>query len=80
MSGNPFDASGGEWLVVVNASGQHALWLPHLDLPTGWKIVYAGPDRAAHWTSWNSTRLTTIMVRRRFHRSANTPATEPSST
>ncbi|GHJ35506.1 MbtH family NRPS accessory protein [Streptomyces sp. TS71-3] len=45
MSGNPFDGGDGDWLVVVNAAGQHALWRPHLDLPEGWRIVYSGPDR-----------------------------------
>lgn len=48
MSGNPFDGGdgdGGGWLVVTNADSQYALWRPHLDVPKGWQIVYAGPDR-----------------------------------
>ncbi|GAB2722902.1 MbtH family NRPS accessory protein [Kitasatospora kifunensis] len=45
MSGNPFDGGEGDWLVVANAGGQYALWRPHLEVPKGWQIVYAGPDR-----------------------------------
>jgi MbtH protein len=45
MTGNPFDASDGEWQVAVNGAGQYALWRPHLNLPAGWRIVHIGPDR-----------------------------------
>lgn len=46
MTDNPFESGAGDWLVVVNGLGQHALWRPFLDLPDGWRIVHSGPDRA----------------------------------
>ncbi|WP_327674414.1 MbtH family protein [Kitasatospora sp. NBC_00458] len=45
MSGNPFDGGEGDWLVVANDAGQHALWRPHLDLPDGWRTVHSSADR-----------------------------------
>ncbi|MFF5403828.1 MULTISPECIES: MbtH family NRPS accessory protein [Streptomyces] len=45
MSGNPFDGGEGDWLVVANEAGQHALWRPYLELPKGWRIVHRGPRR-----------------------------------
>jgi MbtH protein len=45
MTDNPFEAGEGDWLVVVDDSGQHALWRSFLDLPAGWRIVHSGPDR-----------------------------------
>lgn len=47
MSSNPFDDGPGDWLVVANAGGHHALWRPHLDVPKGWRIVHRAPDRDA---------------------------------
>ncbi|MFE2724104.1 MbtH family protein [Kitasatospora sp. NPDC059327] len=47
MSGNPFDAGDGNWLVVVNDHGQHSLWRPFLDLPAGWRVVFVDADREA---------------------------------
>lgn len=45
MSENPLDGGEGAWLVVANASGQHALWRLHLAVPNGWRIVYSGLHR-----------------------------------
>ncbi|MER6362732.1 MbtH family NRPS accessory protein [Kitasatospora sp. NPDC001527] len=45
MSGNPFEDGEGDWLVVLNADGHHALWRPFLGLPEGWRTVHRGPDR-----------------------------------
>ncbi|AIA01756.1 MbtH family NRPS accessory protein [Streptomyces noursei] len=45
MSGNPFDDGEGDWLVVSDADGRHALWRPQLPVPKGWRIVYSGPHR-----------------------------------
>lgn len=42
---NPFDAGDGDWQVVVNDLGQHALWRPFLDLPQGWRVVFSSADR-----------------------------------
>ncbi|NEC87422.1 MbtH family NRPS accessory protein [Streptomyces sp. SID12501] len=58
MTGNPFDADGGDWQVVVNDRGNHALWRPFLDLPAGWNIILSEKSREsalsyieANWTS-----------------------------
>lgn len=58
MTGNPFDADGGDWQVVVNDQGNHALWRPFLDLPAGWNIIFSEKSREnalnyieANWTS-----------------------------
>ncbi|WP_438484441.1 MbtH family NRPS accessory protein [Streptomyces sp. S186] len=45
MSGNPFDGGEGDWLVVANAGGQHALWRPHLKVPEGWRVVHTATAR-----------------------------------
>lgn len=59
MSGNPFDDGEGDWLVVVDTGGHHALWRPHLDVPKGWRVVYSGPDRdgALDYVEQNVTAL-----------------------
>ncbi|WP_274919510.1 MbtH family protein [Streptomyces sp. WZ-12] len=45
MTGSPFDAGDGTWLVVVNDHEQHALWRPFLDLPAGWRAAFTDVDR-----------------------------------
>ncbi|MCQ8835981.1 MbtH family protein [Streptomyces antimycoticus] len=57
MTGSPFDPDGGEWLVVVDDHGQHAVWRPFLDVPAGWRVALAATDRESaleyvesHWT------------------------------
>ncbi|WP_082312746.1 MbtH family protein [Salinispora fenicalii] len=47
MIGNPFDRGDGRWQVVVNDVGQHALWRPFLEVPTGWRVVLHDADRDA---------------------------------
>ncbi|MFE3167764.1 MbtH family NRPS accessory protein [Streptomyces sp. NPDC059224] len=45
MSGNPFVGGDADWLVVVNAARQYALWRPYLDVPKGWRVIHSSPDR-----------------------------------
>ncbi|MEU9377724.1 MbtH family protein [Streptomyces sp. NPDC048255] len=40
---NPFDSADGQFLVLVNAEGQHSLWPLFVDVPAGWSVVH-GPD------------------------------------
>ncbi|MGA4844091.1 MbtH family protein [Streptomyces sp. G45] len=40
---NVFDDPDGEFVAVVNAENQHALWPTALDVPGGWTVVH-GPD------------------------------------
>jgi MbtH protein len=54
---NPFDAETGDFLVLVNAEGQHSLWPAFLKVPNGWEIRVPASSRAeclawidAHWT------------------------------
>lgn len=57
MATNPFDAEDGEYLVLVNAEGQHCLWPAVADVPAGWTEAH-GPARRrgcleyinSHWT------------------------------
>ncbi|MEU6024752.1 MbtH family protein [Micromonospora sp. NPDC048871] len=39
---NPFDAVDGDFLVLVNAAGEHCLWPAFADVPQGWGAV-CGP-------------------------------------
>ncbi|MFF4602504.1 MbtH family NRPS accessory protein [Streptomyces sp. NPDC001339] len=62
MSGNPFTGGEGDWLVVMNAGKQYALWRPYLDVPKGWQVVHSCPDRDAaldyverHFTAMTET-------------------------
>ncbi|MFY1676906.1 MULTISPECIES: MbtH family NRPS accessory protein [unclassified Streptomyces] len=45
VSGSPFEEGEGDWLVVTDGEGQHALWRPFLPSPAGWRTVFSGPDR-----------------------------------
>ena len=61
---NPFDNPEGRFRVVVNDEGQHALWLPSVEVPAGWTVVYGEADRAAcleyitkHWTDMRPVSL-----------------------
>ncbi|WSB05229.1 MbtH family protein [Streptomyces sp. NBC_01794] len=59
MTGNPFEPDGGDWQVVVNDQGQHALWRPFLDLPAGWNVILSEADReiALNYIDLNWTSL-----------------------
>jgi MbtH protein len=46
-TGNPFESGPGDWLVVVDDQGRHALWRPFLPPLTGWRTVHSGPSRDA---------------------------------
>lgn len=59
MSGmtNPFDATDGRFLVLVNEEEQHSLWPAFAAVPEGWYQVYGEADRSScleyielHWT------------------------------
>ncbi|MFD6565076.1 MbtH family protein [Micromonospora profundi] len=43
---NPFDAVDGEFLVLVNAAGEHCLWPVFADVPQGWGAVCGPAGRA----------------------------------
>ncbi|MCQ4083517.1 MbtH family protein [Streptomyces sp. RB6PN25] len=42
---NPFDDPDGQYLVVVNAEGQHSLWPADLARPAGWEAVFGPAGR-----------------------------------
>jgi MbtH protein len=55
--GNPFDSDAGEFLVLVNAEGQHSLWPSFRTPPSGWNVAEIRGSRLAclawieeHWT------------------------------
>jgi MbtH protein len=43
---NPFDDTGGRFLVLVNDEGQHSLWPAFAEVPVGWNSVYGEASRA----------------------------------
>jgi MbtH protein len=45
VTGNPFDEDAGDWQVVLDNHGRHALWRACLRLPAGWRIVFSATDR-----------------------------------
>jgi amino acid adenylation domain-containing protein len=60
--GNPFDAEHGQFYVLVNVEGVHALWPDFVDVPAGWQTVFGAADRAgchgyveAHWGDMRMT-------------------------
>ena len=62
---NPFEAENAEFLVLVNAEGQHSIWPTFRDPPRGWSTV--GPRGAkqvclnwieTHWFDMRPKSLT----------------------
>ncbi|MFI9201261.1 MbtH family protein [Streptomyces sp. NPDC053048] len=61
---NPFDGDG-DFLVLVNAEGQHSLWPGFAAVPEGWSAVH-GPcarQSALDWITENWTDLTPVSAR-----------------
>ncbi len=56
---NPFDGDG-EFLVLVNAEGQHSLWPDFAAVPEGWSIAHGPCERqpALDWITADWTDLT----------------------
>lgn len=52
---NPFDNDDGQFVVVKNAKGQHALWPTFASVPGGWLTVFGAASRQAclDWTDAN---------------------------
>jgi len=68
---NPFDATDGTFLVLVNEEDQHSLWPGSVDTPAGWTVAFGPADRTTcldhvrtHWTDLRprSLRLDTPAV------------------
>lgn len=64
MSVNPFDDPDGEFLVLVNAEGQHSLWPTFAAVPDGWTVVLSATDRTlaleyvnTHWSDMRPRSL-----------------------
>ena len=65
---NPFDDPDGEFLVLVNAEGQHSLWPGFADIPAGWTVARDRGTREAclayveaHWTDMRPASLAAEM-------------------
>jgi MbtH protein len=61
---SPFDSENGEYLVLVNAEGQHCLWPTIIDVPPGWSVRHGPGTRAdcldfieTHWTDMRPASL-----------------------
>ena len=61
---NPFDATEGNFLVLVNGEGQHSLWPAFIDVPSGWSVILAANSRVAcldyvraNWTDMRPNSL-----------------------
>lgn len=44
LSSNPFDDQDGAFLVLCNDEEQHCLWPKFANVPSGWRVVFGGPD------------------------------------
>ncbi|MEU9109210.1 MbtH family protein [Streptomyces xanthophaeus] len=42
---NPFEDDSSQYLVLINAEGQHSLWPAHLQVPAGWDTVHGAETR-----------------------------------
>jgi len=47
MMTNPFEDEDAQYLVLVNAEGQHSLWPTFVEIPEGWDKVFGEADRQA---------------------------------
>ncbi|GAA3031100.1 MbtH family protein [Actinokineospora globicatena] len=64
-SDNPFERPDADYLVLVNAAGQHSLWPAAIAVPGGWDTTFGPGPRAAcldhveaNWTDLRPTSLT----------------------
>jgi MbtH protein len=57
---NPFEATDGSYLALVNASGQWSLWPAQITVPSGWSVAFGPAARTACLThvesSWTDLR------------------------
>jgi MbtH protein len=60
---NPFDDPDAQYLVLVNAEGQHSLWPVFADAPSGWTVRHGPGGRQdclayveSHWTDMRPKR------------------------
>jgi len=67
---NPFDDPDGQFLVLINAEGQHSLWPVIAEVPAGWDAVHGPAERAlcldyvtANWTDMRPRSLAEAMDR-----------------
>ncbi|MEU3309026.1 MbtH family protein [Nocardiopsis sp. NPDC055551] len=44
---NPFENDDAQYLVLVNAEGQHSLWPSFAEIPEGWDIALEATSRAS---------------------------------
>jgi MbtH protein len=65
---NPFDDTGGPYLVLVNAEDQHSLWPASIEIPAGWTQVFGEESHEAsvryvdeHWTDMRPRSLVEAM-------------------
>jgi len=42
---NPFENPTANYLVLVNAEGQHSLWPTFVDVPDGWTVAFGEAGR-----------------------------------
>lgn len=61
---NPFEDTGGRYLVLADAEGRHSLWPEPLPVPPGWRTVHGpGPYDSCvthveeHWTDQRPASL-----------------------
>ncbi|AWW43510.1 MbtH family protein [Streptomyces cadmiisoli] len=44
---NPFEDTTADYLVLVNAEGQHSLWAAFIEVPDGWTVAFGEASREA---------------------------------
>ena len=66
---NPFEDPDAQYLVVVNAEAQHALWPAFAEVPAGWTVALPAASRSdaldyveRHWTDMRPASLIKAMT------------------
>lgn len=66
---SPFDDPDAQYLVVVNAEAQYALWPTFADVPAGWTVALPAAGRVEcldyierHWTDLRPASLVRAMT------------------
>lgn len=73
-STNPFEDEDGRYQVLINAEGQHSLWPTFVDVPEGWRVIFADNTRQAcldfieeNWTDMRPNSLIEAMKEHESH-------------